>query len=195
VRIVQVLGTNGSGKSALLRALAHYGGGLLGVEGVDTTCPYTLNYHLRAVCIGDYVTTRYTAPGADRLRSGADRRQALEGAVGIAASRGWTTVAWEGIIIMTRQWPMFYRAHQWDARYVHLTPPLETCYARVEHRSGKPRSTLKGNGQIVASRARGVESMVAWLRTTGAPILSLPEERSPQDHAASLVRWLSALTP
>jgi len=194
VRLVQILGTNGAGKSALLKALAAKDPmcGLPAdmVPGQDR--PMTFLPRLRFVLIGDYVTSVNT-PGADAIHSKVELLHALDIAAGIARANLPMAVAWEGIIIMTRQYHHEYLQRGLTPLYVVLRVPIEECFNRIRLRSGKSREDLSGNGKIVEDRAHSVDRLAEWLTEQGGEMLWLDGKEFPDVNAGRLLRTVWAV--
>lgn len=48
--------------------------------------------------------------------------------------------------------------------FVNLNTTLDTCFKRIEGRSGKKREELKGNGKNVVEKHKSVISLIKWMR-------------------------------
>ena len=158
-RIVQILGTNGAGKTTALRRLVGDDAKL--VDGV------TLLPQLNVALVGNYTATAPKTTGCDAIRGGkAGILATLDRALALCTG----TIAWEGIIIMTRQYHAQLLARDLCPVYVSLGTPLDDCFARIEARSGKTRAQLKQNGGIVVNRHRSVQRLAAYFYSQGAPV-------------------------
>lgn len=194
MRLVQVLGTNGAGKSALLKALAAKDPmcGLPWDLFPDEDRPMTLLPKLQFLLIGDYVSANVNTPGADAIHSKVELLRTLDRAVEIARAHLPMAVAWEGIIIMTRQYHPEYLQRGLNPLYVVLRVPLEDCFNRIRLRSGKAREDLSGNGKIVEDRARSVDRLAEWLTTQGGDVLWLDGKEWPDVNAGRVLRTVWA---
>lgn len=160
--LLQVLGTNGSGKSTVLRTMA---------EKDPTAVLVRLGKHLVTVLpgagvmlVGDYITGMKT-PGADAMGGKFTLMAALDETIRGARQNGYWGLAWEGIIIQTRQYHGPYVLRQLKPCYGVIRVTDDLAFDRIYQRSAKPRERLKKNGQIVIDRARGVARLGAWLAT------------------------------
>lgn len=74
----------------------------------------------------------------------------------------------EGYLIGTKVWIedlLLINANgEREICFVLPNTSLETCFARIEGRSGKKRHELKGNGQNVVSKHSGLLKFREWLR-------------------------------
>jgi thymidylate kinase len=182
VRVVQVLGTNGAGKSTLLRTLAKSDPRVWSPEG------YTILPSWRFILVGEYMREVNT-PGADTFRNKAELLDFLTRAAQWVTERKepWV-VAWEGIIIMTRQYHEEYLRLGLSPLYLMLDTSLEECYRRIEVRSGKKQEDLKGNGEIVENRLGGVKRLADWLSAQGAEVVRINGEAPIADNVRRLIR-------
>ena len=184
MKVVQVLGTNGSGKSTVFRTLAESDHQAVMGGGV-TVLP-----SLRGVLVGEYLTEKKT-PGVDGIHGKVEILAALDVALATAAAWQATWVGWEGIIIMTRQYHHEILARGATALYLVLDTPEDECFRRIALRSGKVREALKQNGAIVTNRMRGVVSLSKWLmEQPGAYVTQLDGHRSPWLNGTMLLRML-----
>lgn len=191
MRIVQLLGTNGAGKSSIFRALAESDPRARAHEAGLVTCLPTY----RAILVGNYLRGINT-PGVDALRGGkAGILQALDVAVHVAhaspRAAKLTWIGWEGIIILTRMYHQELLARNLEPVYLVVDTPEAECFARIEGRSGKRRADLKGHGKIVVGRARGVVSLAKWLgEQPGSYVTALDGRRSPHVNSTLILRML-----
>jgi hypothetical protein len=160
--ILQVFGTNGAGKSTLLRALAGDRRWL-----VCRRPPLTMGQGQQIVLVGDYV--REKSGGVDVLptRSKAAALAALDTAL-TRAPIGWP-VAWEGIMIMTRQYHVEL-AQRGHPLYVILDPGDHVCVERVQQ-----RGAISADYKKISARGNYARSTCNWLWEQGATVLSLSD--------------------
>lgn len=187
--IVQVLGTNGSGKSRLLQEMARQDStAALGSIPVPATpkgvVPVTWLPKWGAVLVGDYLGTHKT-PGADKLR-GTEVLLGTLDSVLLTGRQGYRYVVWEGIMLLTRAFPKAYEARGVRAIYPVLRLPPEAAYARVVQRSGP---TKRGVDKV-AKRNREVESLARWVEVNGSTVWSLHAGGDPGALARTILRRL-----
>jgi len=168
--VVQVLGTNGSGKSRLLQEMARLDHEAVariesvgdGRAGTTWGVPLTFLPRWEVVLVGDYLGDHKT-PGADKLRGGPQLLATLDHALLYARGHGYAVV-WEGIMLLTRAFPKAYTARGLRAVYPLLTIAPQQAYERVVRRSGP---TKRGVDKV-AKRNREVESLARWIAATRA---------------------------
>jgi len=192
--VLQLLGTNAAGKSSLIRAIvgwdstAYVDARSIGGKPVQfTACP-----KLGLVAVGDYKDRTHNTPGADRISPKTRLLGSLDYAVQL--STGWKQpiVAWEGIIIQTRQYLPEYQQRGLTPLFVYLAVPADTAFARIELRSGKTRAQLSGNGKIILGRIITSLNIVSWAHEQKQSTMILdgrePLERLAEKVMAELVR-------
>ncbi|RJO61027.1 MAG: hypothetical protein C4542_07395, partial [Dehalococcoidia bacterium] len=131
--LLTVLGTNGAGKSTVLRAVAEQGESVV----AGYTVPLTAVRNFGIVLIGDYLTPSVKIPGVDRIGSKIEILNALEHACIQAKKAGYWAVAWEGVMLHTRQYHLYAAGRGLRTCYYVLRVPLETAFARIQARGGK----------------------------------------------------------
>lgn len=155
--------------------------------------PFTVCAPLGLVAVGDYLDRTHNTPGADRISPKTRLLGALDVAVALARPLARSIVAWEGIIIQTKQYLPEYWKRGLTPLFVYLGVPEDVAFARIEARSGKKRSDLSGNGKIVTGRINAARNVVHWaLIEQKQPALlldgTLPLERLAEQVMAELVK-------
>lgn len=171
--ILQVLGTNGAGKSTVLKTLASSGKVHVGEHGFYTVC-----FEHQLILVGDYTTDART-PGADKIRDQEKLLQALDEACHLAAHFGWDAVAWEGVMIITQVYFRHAVARGHRVVYLLLHLPEAMIFERIQARTGKTRDQLKGNGARVLRRVRETILLAAYGRREGALVVETDASQSP----------------
>jgi len=195
VIVLQLCGTNAAGKSALLRTIVGWDrAAAVKAHPVEaepvafTTCPA-----LRLVAVGDYLDRSHNTPGADRISPKTRLLGALDQAIALATPYARPIVAWEGIILQTKQYLLEYWKRGLTPLFVYLGIPEAVAFARIEARSGKARIALSGQGRIVTGRINTARNIVHWARIEQQqPTLLLdgtePLERLAEKVMAELVK-------
>lgn len=155
MRLIQILGNNGAGKSALVRALV----GSHGPVQVDP--PVTRVPDAGTVVVGYYGPSAKTGKPLsleNAVHTKVGLLAALDAALVCAQRSGATAIVWEAIILMTRQYHAEYLARGLRPVYIHLDLPLAECFQRIEGRGGKTAAQTTA----VAGRHRFVERLAVW---------------------------------
>lgn len=192
MRLLQVIGTNGSGKSSLLRAIVESDPAVRLYEQHGRT--FTVAPNVATLAIGDYLSPNKT-PGADRIRTKELLLASLDAALVLASASGYRTIAWEGIMLMTRQYHPQYLARSLSPFYAMMDTPLDECFNRIEARSGHSREGLKKGGGIVTSRAASAAKLMSWFESQGAATLWLRGDDPLPKNALRVVEALGEAVP
>lgn len=165
MRIVQVFGNNGSGKTQLLRNLAASDPWSKVIRGKSPHTDFTVCPNLKMVLIGNYENiTASTNAGADLITNKKNVLESLDTAITLAEPGQMLVL--EGIIVMTRQYLPEYKLRRLVTSHVFLDLPIELCIERVLSRSGKVLNDLKDQGRVIRDRHYAIDSMRAWSLVT-----------------------------
>jgi len=157
-----VNGTNCSGKSSLAKHFLNSEPEKIVIEFPEYKTAATVCPSSNMIIIGNY-SKNGTSGGCDTIRKKAYTNDMLR--------KLWDRpedIFMEGYIIGSRVWiddiiTIKKECGERDLRFVTLNTELETCFARIEKRSGKTREQLKGNGANVISGHKGTVRISEWV--------------------------------
>jgi predicted ABC-type ATPase len=173
VRLINVRGCNGSGKTTVVRSLNKDGMGQVGYYTVPDHKPIPLTFvnpgpHDKdiVVLVGDYLAQGCS--GLDRIKTQAAAKSIIELAAGLQDVRA---VVFEGVLVSTifEPWLQWSRAHG-GMTWAFLSTPIETCLSRIQARNGgKPIKE-----EQVRDKHKGIARISLKANLAGERVIVLP---------------------
>lgn len=212
-KLINIRGTNGSGKSETIRGFLDLSEGLAN-DGVGGYAPAKIDLHHfeyetkagkmkpgvvegyavpkeRVIIVGTYGTQ---AGGMDKIKTTELCREAIRNAVKIARQLDYTAVLFEGILCSTvfGSWLEFDKEMDGIGAKYHwcfLLPSLKTCLERIQARNGgKP---IKED--LVLNKIRSVKSSRTKAIFAGRRVYDLPTAEGFEDGVTDSARAVRAI--
>jgi hypothetical protein len=154
-------GTNACGKSSIVQHFLRSDINTWEIpfdrfKSVVTVCP---KYEMMVV--GKY-SKETTAGGCDTIAKKAYTQAILDSIWDMEGD-----ILMEGYLIGTRVWIndiININKGRRQLFFIHPNTTLETCFKRIEGRSGKKRHELTNNGNNVVFKKKSVENLIKWIQ-------------------------------
>lgn len=152
-------GTNACGKSSIAKWLIENEPAAEVIEFPELHTRATVLHSRNLIIIGKY-SSKTTSGGCDTIKKKAYTQEMLR-----ALWARPEDIFMEGYLIGTKIWIEDLLAFPEDREIwlISFNTELETCFKRIEGRSGKTRAELKNNGANVAGKHAAVAKFSGWL--------------------------------
>lgn len=174
MRVIQVRGTSGSGKSTVMRRVMDGSGPWVGVTKAGRKNPwyYVAGDPLVAV-VGHYASQ---CGGGDTIGSA----PAIYGLTKVLEQNGVRTVLQEGLLLSEdSRWTNQLKLDGHDVRCLFLTTPLDRCLRQIEGRRAEAGNEKPLNPANTANRVRVIDRARLKLLEYGVPCRRASADQAP----------------